>query len=175
MGSGSLNRELDLNEFVSDLSSKVGRSIEINFVSDGMVTLRLDENSPAYILYRTGTFQIRGAENEERLDQAVERFRDLLADLAVEVPNYEFHHITSVFMEDLYIHINLELLYVDLGMENTEYEPEQFPALIYRPPQSGVTLLVFASGKVILSGTADRNEAKSAVQHLRERLDVLSD
>jgi transcription initiation factor TFIID TATA-box-binding protein len=73
-------------------------------------------------------------------------------------------------MEDLGREVNLEALAVALGLEQTEYEPEQFPGLIYRPPQYEVTLLIFATGKIIIGGTTDREHAKSVIQHLQEDL-----
>ncbi len=76
-------------------------------------------------------------------------------------------------MEDLGHEVNLEALAIALGLEHTEYEPEQFPGLIYRPTQYEVTLLIFASGKIIIGGTTDRQHAKSAIQHLQEELSFL--
>jgi transcription initiation factor TFIID TATA-box-binding protein len=96
-----------------------------------------------------------------------------LSEIGVEIPDYEFRHVTSVFMEDLGREVNLEALTIALGMEDTEYEPEQFPGLIYRPPEYEVTLLVFASGKIIVGGTTNRDEAKSAVRQLTDELAVL--
>jgi len=173
MGSGSLGRELDLEVLVSSLQNHLNSSIDANFTSAGMATIRLEEGGPAYTLYRTGTFQIRGATDEEHLTESADRFREVLSEIGVKVPDYEFSHVTSVFMEDLGREVNLEALTIALGMEDTEYEPEQFPGLIYRPPDHEVTLLVFASGKIIVGGTTDRNEAKSAVQQLKDELAVL--
>lgn len=173
MGSGSLGRELDLEILVSSLQNHLNSPIDANFTSNGLATVRLEEGGPAYTLYRTGTFQIRGATDEEYLTEAANRFREVLSEIGVEVPDYEFRHVTSVFMEDLGQEVNLEALTIALGMEDTEYEPEQFPGLIYRPPEHEVTLLVFASGKIIVGGTTDRSEAKSAVQQLKDELAVL--
>lgn len=172
MGSGSLGRELDLNVVVTELERHPGNSVDANFTSNGMVTVRLEEGGPAYTIYRTGTFQIRGAEDEDHLTEAANQFQNALSEIGVEVPEYEFRHVTSVFMEDFNREVNLEALTIALGMENTEYEPEQFPGLIYRPEDFGVTLLVFSSGKVIIGGTTDRNEATSAVQQLEAELAV---
>jgi transcription initiation factor TFIID TATA-box-binding protein len=173
MGSGSLGRELDLEVLVSSLQHHLNSSIDANFTSNGMATIRLEEGGPAYTLYRTGTFQIRGATDEKQLTEAADRFREVLSEMGVEAPGYEFSHVTSVFMQDLGREVNLEALTIALGMEDTEYEPEQFPGLIYRPPEHEVTLLVFASGKIIVGGTTDRNEANSAVQQLKDELAVL--
>jgi transcription initiation factor TFIID TATA-box-binding protein len=173
MGTGSLGRELDLETLVSSIDEHLENSIDANFTSSGMVTLRLNKGGPAYTIYRTGTFQLRGATTEEDLMEAEERFRDVISEIGIEVTDYEFRHATSVFMEDLDREVNLEALTIALGMENTEYEPEQFPGLIYRPEKFEVTLLVFASGKIIVGGTTDRDEAKSAVRQLKDELAVL--
>jgi len=135
-----------------------------------MVTIRLEEAGPAYTIYRTGSFQIRGAETEEEIVRAERRFQEALNKLEIEVDNYEFEHVTSVFMETLHQRVDLETAMIALGLENAEYEPEQFPGLIYRPPSFEVTLLVFASGKIIIGGTTDWNQALNAVNDLREQL-----
>ena len=173
MGTGSLGRELDLERVVSDLQSQLGEVVNANFRGDSMVTLRLEKDGPAYTIYRTGSFQIRGAETEEDLVSAEGRFREALNELEIEVDNYQFEHVTSVFMETLNQRVELETAMIALGLENAEYEPEQFPGLIYRPPSFEVTLLVFASGKIIIGGTTDRNQALDAVNHLREQLSTI--
>ncbi len=170
MGTGSLGRELDLHPLVDELVESVETPVETNFTSEGMVTVYLNEDGPAYTLYRTGTFQIRGAKTKSDLSEAESRLRTILSDIRVEMPDYEFNHVTSVFVGTFDINVNLEALIIALGLENTEYEPEQFPAIIYRPPQFAVTLLIFSTGKVIVGGTTDRDEARSALQHVEEEL-----
>lgn len=62
-----------------------------------------------------------------------------------------------------------------LGLEDIEYEPEQFPGLIYRHPDLGTTMLLFASGKVIISGTTDKNVAQDSVSSLVQKIAVLEE
>ena len=173
MGTGSFGRELDLCLLTDELEKTDQSSFESNFTSEGMVTIYLGDDSPAYTLYRTGSFQIRGAKTETDLKEAESRLRTLLSDVGVEMPDYEFRHATSVFVGDLDTDVNLEALSIALGLENTEYEPEQFPAIIYRPPEFAVTLLVFSTGKVIVGGTTDGEEARSAHQHVEEEIVTL--
>lgn len=173
MGSGSLGREIDLEALVSELENYLGAIVDANFQGASMVTVRLEENGPAYTIYRTGTFQIRGAETEEMLTESFRRFEEVLDEISVSTSETEFRQVTSVFMEDLGREVNLEAFAIVLGFEHTEYEPEQFPGLIYRPTQYEVTLLVFASGKIIIGGTTDREHAKSAIQHLQNQLTAL--
>ncbi|MCG1002042.1 MULTISPECIES: hypothetical protein [Halobacterium] len=166
MGSGSLGQEVDLETLVAELKSHLGDVVEPDFNGSGMVTVRLEEGGPAYTTYRTGAFQIRGAEDRTSLMQSFQQFERVLADIGLDVSEPNFTQATSVFVEDLGREVNLEELALTLGLENIEYEPEQFPGLIYRPPQFETTLIIFSSGKVTIGGTTDRKTAKSAIIHL---------
>ncbi len=162
MGTGSFGRELDLRPLIGELEKTAQSTFDSNFTSEGMVTIYLEGDSPAYTLYRTGSFQIRGAETEADLKQAESQLRTLLSDAGMGMPEYEFRHVTSVFVGTFETDVNLNALTIALGLEQTEYEPEQFPAIVHRPPQFAVTLLIFSTGKAIVGGTTDREEAKSA-------------
>ena len=126
MGTGSLGRELDLHPLFGDLVENAETPIDTNFTSEGMVTIYLGDDSPAFTLYRTGSFQIRGAKTEADLEEAESQLRTLLSDVGVEMPEYEFHHVTSVFVGTLDLDVNLNALTIALGLGQTEYEPEQF-------------------------------------------------
>ena len=54
-------------------------------------------------------------------------------------------------MENVDWSIDLERLMTELGLEHTEYELEQFPALIYKPPAFEVTLLISPAGRSSLA------------------------
>lgn len=170
MGSGSLGRELDLNVLVNEIRAEVSDSLEVNFTSDGIVTLRLNEDSPAFTVYRTGTFQIRGADSKDALEKAESTFREVLKRIDVDVPSYDFSHVTSVFVGDLEQTVNLSAVSILLGLESTEYEPEQFPGLIYRPSESPFILLIFASGKVVITGGTSKRRAEKELDSLQNRL-----
>jgi len=170
MGNGSLGREIDLDVLVEEIQEILGDSLEVNFTSDGIVTIRLDEESPAFTIYRTGTFQIRGANSEDTLKKAELTFRDILQSIDVDVPSYNFSHVTSVFVGDLDQTLDLAAVAIILGFEYTEYEPEQFPGLIYRPPESPFVLLIFASGKVVITGGTSRCHAEEELDSLHDQL-----
>jgi len=175
MGSGSLGRELDLEALVQALEDELGGEVESDFQSTGIVTVRLGPDSPAYSIYRTGSFQIRGAENQCKLEEAVDRFIDILSLIGVELSDIEFESQTAVYMDDLDREVDLEALTISFGLEYTEYEPEQFPGLVYRPPRLGATLLIFASGKVLIVGTTNEQTAIESFQRVEDTIDGLSE
>ena len=171
MGSGEFGRELDLSAVVEALSDEF--DVEAKFHSDSMATIRLEEDGPALTLYRTGTFQIRGTESRDDLFNAKDQLLDALNQIGLGLEDVPFRQNNAVFLEDFGTEIHLEALAIHLGLENVEYEPEQFPGLIYRPSEIGTVMLVFNSGKSIISGTTSEEVAKRSATYLREKLENL--
>ncbi|MEF8821810.1 MAG: TATA-box-binding protein, partial [Halovenus sp.] len=58
--------------------------------------------------------------------------------------------------------------------ENIEYEPEQFPGLVYRLEDPDVVALLFGSGKLVITGGKQPDDAKEAVDKIVTRLEDLS-
>jgi len=70
--------------------------------------------------------------------------------------------------------VSLNALSIGLGLEVTEYEPEQFPGLVYRPEGIGAVLLVFANGKLVITGAKDVAETtEAAYNHLQSKVQEL--
>ena len=55
-------------------------------------------------------------------------------------------------------------------MEASEYEPEQFPGLVYRIPDPKVAFLLFSSGRVVCAGAKSLAAVKDAVEKLEKKL-----
>ncbi|WP_283102231.1 transcription factor [Haloplanus halobius] len=172
MGSGDLRRELELDSVIQALKEEF--DIEANKHSNSMATVRLESGGPAFTLYRTGSYQIRGTESRQHLFDANKELLSALRGIGLEIPDTAFDHKNSVYLEDLETTVELETLAVHLGLENVEYEPEQFPGVIYRPPEPGTVNLIFASGKTIISGTIHEEIAQESAAHLRQKLASLS-
>ena len=59
---------------------------------------------------------------------------------------------------------------VDSGQKDCRYEPELFPGLIFRMNKPKVVLLIFASGKIVLTGAKRREEIYEAYHRIRNLL-----
>lgn len=57
-------------------------------------------------------------------------------------------------------------------LENATYDPEQFPGLIFRveKDQKRITILMFNSGKMVITGLKSIKEAKEYVEYIRKIL-----
>jgi len=49
-------------------------------------------------------------------------------------------------------------------MDNTEYEPEQFPGLVHRINEPRASALIFSSGKIVCTGAKTIDKAKEAMR-----------
>lgn len=74
---------------------------------------------------------------------------------------------------DLGESLNLNAIAIGLGLEDVEYEPEQFPGLVYRVDEPDVVTLLFGSGKVVITGGKEPGEAEQAIKQIRDDLDEL--
>jgi len=67
----------------------------------------------------------------------------------------------------------LNAIAIGLGLENIEYEPEQFPGLVYRVDDPDVVVLLFGSGKLVITGGSNVTDAEDALIKIEEQLDDL--
>ena len=66
--------------------------------------------------------------------------------------------------------LNLNNLTFHLPFDKVEYEPEQFPGLIYRLDYPKVVCLIFGSGKMVITGARSKDEILEAVQFIQDEL-----
>lgn len=113
----------------------------------------------------TGTKTIEDSEN------AAKKFVSIINKIVtppVSIKNFKIQNITaSVYLG---FPIRLEgFLYANPN-EST-YEPELFPGLIYRMPNSKVVLLIFVSGKTVITGAKKEEDLQTAMENIYDKLD----
>jgi len=123
-------------------------------------------------VYRTGKYITTGSTRKEEVHEIRERFLNLLSDMGVVSTdiddNYQIQNY--VCTGELDRQLNLNALAIGLGLENTEYEPEQFPGLIYRPTEAPCVALLFASGRVVITGSPSLKTAEDTFQQISQRI-----
>jgi len=66
--------------------------------------------------------------------------------------------------------MDLNLNILAMKLDNTEYEPEQFPGLVYKLPAAKATFLLFSNGKIVCTGTKSEDEVNNALELLIGKL-----
>jgi len=168
VASGSLDVEFDLELVATDINSIA----EYDPGKYPGMYLRFGEDAPLITLYRTGKYIVTGADSEKEAQAIRKRFLNLLADNGmIPTPDDEWFRIQNlVCTAELGESLNLNALAIGLGLENTEYEPEQFPGLIYRPSGADCVVLLFASGRVVITGSPDLDAAEQTFSTLRDEV-----
>ncbi|MGC8860972.1 MAG: TATA-box-binding protein [Thermoplasmata archaeon] len=136
---------------------------------------RLPEFNTAVLLFKSGMMNCTGAKNEELLEKTVKTVIRKLIEAGIKVDsNPKIAVKNIVALTDLKKVLDLPDLAMALGLENIEYEPEQFPGLIYRIEEKKITFLIFRSGKVVCTGGTNIKEIEEAVELLRENIEKVA-
>lgn len=113
-----------------------------------------------------GRVSIVRATTPGEIEQGVEEFISELRELGVE-RNYSNIQVENVVgTANLEEEFDLNTVTITLGLENAEYEPEQFPGVIYRIP-NGAVVLIFSSGKIVITKTETYMDVVNAYDHTR--------
>ena len=135
---------------------------------------RIKEPKTATLLFTSGAANCTGAKSIEDVKANIKIISNKLEKMGVEV--YKDHEIViQNIVATSYIggELNLSEVAVALGLENVEYEPEQFPGLVYRLTDPKVALLLFGSGKLVCAGAKKVEEVHSAVDKVIKELSLL--
>lgn len=169
VGGGDLHIEFDLDELSKSINTPVCRYDPEYHPS---LYVRFDEEGATILIFRTGKYNITGAESVNKLYLSHEKLIHRLSNIGVDVSkaNDSFELRNLVFVNDLETEFDLAELTVGLGIENSEYEPEQFPGLQFNIKEKQGVFLIFSNGKVILTGVDNQKSAESSFSMLKERL-----
>ncbi|OQX19989.1 MAG: hypothetical protein BWK75_05190 [Candidatus Altiarchaeales archaeon A3] len=133
------------------------------------IVYRLRDLELAMLLFDSGSVICTGAGREEFVakakDHLIEKLKEFDINLKSE-PKIELQNIVASTM--FYPKINLDML-ADYD-ENTEYEPEQFPGLIYKIAEPKTVMLVFRSGRIVITGAKSVKFAIEASRMTRKAI-----
>ena len=104
------------------------------------------------------------------VDRAIKEIIKSLGRIGVDVsikPQIKVQNIVA--SGSIGMRLNLNVL--AMRLENTEYEPEQFPGLVYKLYEKQATFLLFSNGKVVCTGTKSEDEVDAAMEALVDRLE----
>ena len=170
VASTAIGQELDLQSVAIDLE---GVDFDPNQFP-GLV-YRIQDPQAAALIFRSGKIVCTGAKSVPDVHEALETAFETLSNLGIEVmedPVIEVQNIVS--SGDLGESLNLNAIAIGLGLEDVEYEPEQFPGLVYRLDEPDVVALLFGSGKTVITGGKKSEDAEAATKVLISKLTDLS-
>ena len=131
----------------------------------------MDNPKTATLLFSSGKVVCTGAKNIKDAQISIEHIAKELHKNKIKVdtkPKITVQNIVAT--HDIGTPLNLNSISVSLGLENVEYEPEQFPGLVYRVRDPKVVMLLFSSGKVVCTGAKNIEDIETAVNIVTDEL-----
>ena len=165
VASANLKQQIDLNAVVASF-----KDVEYNPNEFPGLVFRLKKPRTALLIFSSGKMVCTGAKSEKAAIRAINTVVKKLKKAGIVIrgkPEIKIQNIVA--SGDLHGEIDLER--AQLELENTMYEPEQFPGLIYRMSDPKVVILLFASGKLVCTGGKSEEQVHEAVKKLHAILE----
>ncbi|KAL8947096.1 MAG: hypothetical protein Q9222_006586 [Ikaeria aurantiellina] len=147
------------------------RNAEYNPKRFAAVIMRIREPKTTALIFASGKMVVTGAKSEDDSKLASRKYARIIQKLGFNAKFTDFKIQNIVGSCDIKFPIRLEGL-ASRHHNFSSYEPELFPGLIYRMIKPKIVLLIFVSGKIVLTGAKVREEIYQAFEMIYP---VLSD
>ncbi len=128
------------------------------------------EDPPAsFLIFASGKMNCVGAKSMRDAKLAIKKLTRKFRNAGVKVkaePKVKVQNIVASF--DFGTEFDLER--IARSFENTEYEPEVFPGLVFRMDDPAVVVLLFVSGKGVCAGAKSTEDIKKAATKITKIL-----
>lgn len=141
------------------------RNAEYNPKRFAAVIMRIREPKTTALIFASGKMVCTGAKSEEASRLAARKYARIIQKLGFAAKFLDFKIQNIVGSCDVRFPIRLEGL-AFAHNHYCSYEPELFPGLIYRMVQPKIVLLIFVSGKIVLTGAKVREEIYEAFENI---------
>jgi transcription initiation factor TFIID TATA-box-binding protein len=130
---------------------------------------RMNDPKAAALIFGSGKIVCTGARSLEDVKEVFRKVILIIKKTGAKIPkDYKFQVENIVSSAKLDTKLNLDT--IAFNLENSEYEPEQFPGLVYRMVDPKVAFLLFGSGKIVITGARSVKDVNTAVEKVSKKL-----
>lgn len=129
------------------------------------LVLRIKEPKSAVLVFSSGNLVCTGTKSIAQVKKVVEQVIKQLKKVGVNVTITPKINVQNIVASGS-INLDLNLNTLSLELENTEYEPEQFPGLVYKLENPTATFLLFSNGKLVCTGTKNKAQLEDSMKQL---------
>ena len=133
------------------------------------LVLRIKKPKSAVLVFSSGNLVCTGTKSVSQVKEVINQVIKQLRKIGVRVtitPKIEVQNIVA--SGSIKWDLNLNLL--SLELEDTEYEPEQFPGMVYKLGEPTATFLLFSNGKLVCTGTKNLKQLKESIRLLNKNV-----
>jgi len=133
------------------------------------LVLRVPKPKSAVLVFSSGNLVCTGTKSIGQVKLVIKAVIRQLAKIGVRVKDKPKITVQNIVASGN-INIPLNLNFLALELENTEYEPEQFPGLVYKLAEPTATFLLFTNGKLVCTGTKNREQLEESMRNLTKNI-----
>lgn len=133
------------------------------------VVYRMDKPKAAALIFGSGKIVCTGARNLEDVRAVFKKVVTIIEKVGTKVPK-EYRVDVENIVASAKLEGRLNLDTIAFNLENSEYEPEQFPGLVYRMIDPKVAFLLFGSGKIVCTGGRSVRDVNTAIEKIFKKL-----
>ncbi|MDP1728588.1 MAG: TATA-box-binding protein [archaeon] len=133
------------------------------------LVMRIKEPKTSALIFSSGKVVCTGAKSMAKVKESIKKIIQNIEKIKIKItvkPKITVQNMVA--SGSIGMDLNLNSLAMDL--ENTEYEPEQFPGLVYKLEGTRATFLLFSNGKIVCTGTRSEPKLREAVNQLVKNL-----
>ncbi|MFH1849607.1 MAG: TATA-box-binding protein [archaeon] len=158
--STSLEHDIPLEKMAATLSNT-----EYNPEQFPGLVIRVKDPKTSALIFSSGKVVCTGARSMDKVEESIKKIIKSLEKIGIKITVKPVIKIQNIVASGS-IGMDLNLNTLAMKLENTEYEPEQFPGLVYKLADAKATFLLFSNGKVVCTGTKSEEEVHAALEKL---------
>lgn len=133
------------------------------------LVLRIKRPKSAVLVFSSGKLVCTGTKSVVQVREVVRQVIKQLRKIGVNVTTKPKITVQNIVASGA-IGLDLNLNTIALELENTEYEPEQFPGLVYKLDELNATFLLFSNGKLVCTGTKNKAQLNESIIMLNKNI-----
>jgi transcription initiation factor TFIID TATA-box-binding protein len=160
----SLEKEVSLSKL-----ARTQPNTEYNPETFPGLVLRIKKPKSAVLVFSSGNLVCTGVKSVVQVREVINQVIKQLKKIGVKVtikPKINVQNIVASGSIDWDLNLNT----LSLELENTEYEPEQFPGLVYKLVDPTATFLLFSNGKLVCTGTKNKAQLEDSMDQLNKNI-----
>jgi transcription initiation factor TFIID TATA-box-binding protein len=158
---------LDLPQMAKDMPSA-----KYNPEEAPAVILHLDHPRSVIMFFTNGNMVFSGPKSIDEIDELLQVLSVKLRIIGISMVPEQLELKIENIVASTHYHKPLNLEKIANVLQQAEYNPTQFPGLIYKLNDPNVVILLFGSGKIICNGT-ESEEMSNAVDEMAQELSSL--
>jgi transcription initiation factor TFIID TATA-box-binding protein len=129
------------------------------------LVIRIKEPKTSALIFSSGKVVCTGARTLEKVEESIQKIIEALKKINIDIKIKPKITVQNVVASGS-IGMDLNLNKLAMKLDNTEYEPEQFPGLVYKLMEAKATFLLFSNGKIVCTGTKSKEQVMEAIHKL---------